>query len=64
MLQLKQFRYASDNLGYVIFGPKSAVAVDGGAVDEILEFIAAKNLTLQSVTQTHSHPDHGRVDPD
>jgi hypothetical protein len=28
-LQIKQFRYANDNLGYLIHGQKSAVAVDG-----------------------------------
>ncbi|MGD2097459.1 MAG: MBL fold metallo-hydrolase [Desulfobacterales bacterium] len=57
-LQVKQFRYASDNLGYLIYGQKSAVAVDGGAVDAILEFIDAKGIQLDYVTQTHTHPDH------
>ena len=37
-LQVKQFRYASDNLGYIIYSQKSAVAVDGGAVDAMIEF--------------------------
>ncbi len=57
-LQVKQFRYATDNLGYIIYGQKSAVAVDGGAVDAILEFVDAQRLQLEVVTQTHAHPDH------
>ena len=57
-LQVKQFRYASDNLGYLIYGQKSAMAIDGGAVDAMLEFINANGLQLDVVTQTHTHPDH------
>jgi hydroxyacylglutathione hydrolase len=57
-LQVKQFRYGTDNLGYLICGQKSAVAVDGGAVDAIIEFIDARKLRLDHVTQTHTHPDH------
>ncbi|MGD9122717.1 MAG: hydroxyacylglutathione hydrolase, partial [Desulfobacterales bacterium] len=57
-LQVKQFRYGSDNLGYLIYGQKSAMAIDGGAVDAMLEFINANGLQLDVVTQTHTHPDH------
>ena len=57
-LQVKQFRYAADNLGYLIYGRESAVAVDGGAVDAIVEFIGARGLHLEHITQTHMHPDH------
>ena len=57
-LQVKQFRYGADNLGYLIYGQKSAVAVDGGAVGSIIEFIDTKSLRLDYVTQTHTHPDH------
>ena len=57
-LQVKQFRYSSDNLGYVVFGKKFALAVDGGAVSDILEFMAARSLTLAYIVHTHSHPDH------
>ncbi len=57
-LQVKQFRYASDNLGYLIYGQNSAMAIDGGAVDEMLEFIDANAIRLDYVTQTHTHPDH------
>jgi hydroxyacylglutathione hydrolase len=58
MLANQQFRYSSDNLGYVIYGEKTAMAIDGGAVDEILQFLEEKHLTLTYVTNTHGHPDH------
>lgn len=58
MLKVEQFRYASDNLGYLVFGEHSAMAVDGGAVDEILEFLKNQRLELVYVTNTHNHYDH------
>ncbi len=56
--QVKQFRYGNDNLAYVIFGKRAALAVDGGAVTEILAFIAAQGLTLTHIAHTHGHWDH------
>jgi hydroxyacylglutathione hydrolase len=32
MLKVKQFHYGADNLGYLVYGAESAMAVDGGAV--------------------------------
>lgn len=58
MLQLKQFRYHVDNLGYIVYGEKYAMAVDGGADVEILSFIDSRNLNLLFVTNTHWHADH------
>lgn len=58
MLKIEQFRYASDNLGYLIFGERSALAVDGGAVDEIAVFLKNQKLELAYVTNTHDHYDH------
>lgn len=57
-MKVKQFRYSSDNLGYLIYGEKEAVAVDGGAVDEILVFLESSGLELKYVINTHSHYDH------
>jgi len=57
-LKIKQFRYGSDNLGYVAFGPKSAIAIDGGAVEDILSFVGSRRLELTYVANTHSHMDH------
>ncbi len=57
-MQIKQFRYSADNLGYLIHGRKEAVAIDGGAVGEILSYMDARDLRLVYVTNTHSHRDH------
>jgi len=35
MLRANQFRYADDNLGYVIHSEEEAMVVDGGAVAAI-----------------------------
>jgi hydroxyacylglutathione hydrolase len=58
MLQLKQFRYHIDNLAYIVYGKKYAMAVDGGAYGEILSFIESRGLNLLFVTNTHGHVDH------
>jgi hydroxyacylglutathione hydrolase len=58
MLNIRQFRYASDNLGYLVFGEKEAMAIDGGAVEEMLSFLERRQLTLLYVTNTHDHFDH------
>lgn len=58
MLRIHQFSYAADNLGYLIFGPRTAMAVDGGAVKELLYFVKQEQLTLTCITNTHCHGDH------
>ncbi len=58
MLTIRQFRYSSDNLAYVIHGHREAMAVDGGATEEILSYLSEKGLELTLVTNTHEHPDH------
>lgn len=57
-MRIKQFRYSADNLGYLIYGENEAIAVDGGAVENILSFVREKSLRLTYVTNTHSHGDH------
>jgi hydroxyacylglutathione hydrolase len=57
-MKIKQFRYNADNLGYLVYGETSAVAIDGGDAESILSFISERNLSLKYVTNTHSHPDH------
>jgi len=58
MLKIKQFRYGADNLGYLVYGPESAIAIDGGANDAIVAVLREKRLTLRYVANTHSHADH------
>jgi len=57
-MQIQQFRYGADNLGYLVYGETSAVAIDGGAAEAILSFLEEHHLTLAYVTNTHSHMDH------
>lgn len=57
-MRVRQFRYSLDNLGYLVFGDKSAIAVDGGAVADIMSFLQKEGLRLLVVTNTHSHADH------
>jgi hydroxyacylglutathione hydrolase len=58
MLKVKQWRYGVDNFGYLIYGAESGMAVDGGAVDEILAFLREHQLSLKYVANTHNHQDH------
>ena len=58
MLSLTQFRHNPDNLSYLIYGVRGAIAIDGVASNEILKFIKNRNLNLLFVTNTHSHSDH------
>ena len=57
-MNIRQFRYGADNLGYLVYGDKTAMAIDGGAVDEILTGVQNNNLELKYITNTHSHMDH------
>jgi len=57
-LKIKQFFYGGDNLGYLLHTDTCALAIDGGAVDEIMAFVREKGLTLTTVTNTHGHGDH------
>jgi hydroxyacylglutathione hydrolase len=58
MLNIEQFRYNSDNLAYLVFGKKQALAIDGGAWNEILSFMKHHGLELSFVANTHDHFDH------
>ncbi len=57
-MKTKQFRYGRDNLGYLVYSGTEAIAIDGGAVEGVLEFLKEKGLSLKYVTNTHSHVDH------
>ncbi len=57
-MNIKQFRYAQDNLGYLLCGNHVAIAIDGGAVREMLTYLKEHTLELAFVTNTHAHPDH------
>jgi len=57
-MELRQFPYGRDNLGYLVYGDNEAMAVDGGAVEDVLSFLEREGLSLSLVTNTHSHGDH------
>jgi len=58
VLNVKQFRYGADNLGYLIYGRKDAMVIDGGAGKTMLDFINIRKLNLLFVANTHNHYDH------
>jgi hydroxyacylglutathione hydrolase len=57
-VDIKQYRYGIDNFSYLIYDDLQAIAVDGGAVEEILAFLEESGRTLTYVANTHSHGDH------
>jgi len=58
MLNVEQFRCGTDNLSYLIYGRKEALAIDGVAWAEILALLEGNNLKLAMVSNTHRHFDH------
>jgi len=56
-LSIEQFR-CGDNMAYLLYGKKEAVAIDGVAWEEILGFLDKHGLSLTYVTNTHGHFDH------
>ncbi len=57
-MKIKQFRYSADNLAYLVYGTKTAVAIDAGAVSEMIVFAKETGVTISHVTNTHMHYDH------
>lgn len=57
-MKIAQFRYASDNFGYLVYGETGAIAIDGGNPDEMIAFATQKGIEIRIVTNTHTHPDH------
>jgi len=57
-LKIEQFFYGGDNLGYLLYSGGSALAIDGGAVQEMIAFLGLNRLKLELATNTHGHGDH------
>lgn len=55
---IEQFRYSTDNLGYLIYSANEGMAIDAGGVEGILAFAEKNNICIKYVTNTHSHHDH------
>jgi len=58
MIEVKQFPYRKDNLGYLVYGGRTAVAIDPGESGPVLEYLRKQGLTLREIRNTHSHGDH------
>ncbi len=58
MIEIVQFRYGADNLGYLLRGGTTAVAVDPGDPDFIVKFLEKEGAKLEMIVNTHSHGDH------
>jgi hydroxyacylglutathione hydrolase len=57
-LDIQQFKYGADNLGYLVYSEKSCIAIDPGAPDDMAKFAIEKNIPIDIVTNTHTHADH------
>ena len=57
-MNIRQFRYSSDNLGYLVYQGRDAAAIDAGAVAPTLAFAQTRALRIRYVTNTHTHYDH------
>ena len=57
-MNIEQFRYSSDNLGYLVYSGSCGMAIDGGAADAMIEFAGSRRIRIKYVTNTHTHNDH------
>ncbi len=57
-MDIKQIRYSSDNLGYLVYSGTKGIAIDAGAVEETLKFARDHSIEIKYVCNTHCHPDH------
>lgn len=57
-MNIRQFKYSSDNLGYLVYSTTEGIAIDAGGVKEILAFAKKNNIHIKYITNTHSHHDH------
>jgi hydroxyacylglutathione hydrolase len=57
-MQVIQFRYANDNLGYLLQEEGEAIAIDPGDPGFVLNYLRENQLRLKAIRNTHSHFDH------
>ena len=57
-MQVKQFPYAHDNLGYFVFSQRQGIAIDMGAPRDLADFVEQRGIEVLHVTNTHLHGDH------
>ena len=57
-MKIQQFKYSTDNLGYLVYSKRAGAAIDAGAVEDILEFAEKNEINIKYVTNTDFHYDH------
>lgn len=57
-MKIRQFKFSADNFGYLVWAKKNAIAIDGGAPEQMAAFAEKHNLNIVYVSNTHSHHDH------
>jgi len=57
-MEIAQFKYGTDNLGYLVYTTSRGIAIDGGDPAAIIAFAQEKGIEIIGVTNTHSHGDH------
>ncbi|MBW2653501.1 MAG: MBL fold metallo-hydrolase [Deltaproteobacteria bacterium] len=55
---IQQFRYSTDNLGYLVYSTREGIAIDAGDVEAVLVFAEKNHIDIKYITNTHSHYDH------
>jgi len=57
-MEIKQFKYSRDNLGYLVYSTSEGIAIDAGGPENILAFAQRQKIDIKYVSNTHSHYDH------
>ena len=57
-MHIKQFKYSTDNLGYLVYSKTQGIIIDSGPVKDVYDFVQNKNIKIKYITNTHSHYDH------
>lgn len=57
-MEIEQFKFASDNLGYLVHHQGQGIVIDGGDPQGIAEFASKNGISITCITNTHSHADH------
>ena len=55
---IRQVKYSTDNLGYLVYSASEGIAIDAGGVEDILSFAEKNQIRIKYVSNTHSHQDH------
>lgn len=55
---IRQVKYSTDNLGYLVYSTSEGIAIDAGGVEDILSFAEKNQIRIKYVSNTHSHQDH------